>query len=64
MLEAIFEWLLAFWQTRRNRLVENTERDNADAAFSGSGVEFKDDMEGAEVLIYSRKFIAFHVINR
>ena len=44
--------------------MENTESDNADAAFSGSGVEFKDDMEGAEVFIYSRKFIAFHVINR
>ena len=38
--------------------MENTESDNADAAFSDSGVEFKDDVEGAEVLMYSRIFIA------
>jgi hypothetical protein len=71
MLEAHFgspsaeHWKVALWQTWGSKIVKNTESEIANAAFSDSGVEFKDDMLVEEVDRYVLSiFIAFHFINR
>ena len=45
-------WQHEPWQTRRREILKNTESEIADAAFSDSGVEFKEDMLVEEVVIH------------
>ncbi len=57
-------WQLASWRTRRREILKNKESEIADAAFSDSGVEFKEDMLVEEVVILHSIFLAFHFVNR
>jgi len=57
-------WQLTSWRTHSREILKNTESEIADAAFSDSGVEFKEDMLVEKVVIHHSIFKAFHFINR